>query len=57
MKLNWQTRAVAFLNEKKSIAAEKEMELGLKQMAVMRDKIYDLRSILKDFDASTGQSA
>jgi hypothetical protein len=25
--------------------------------AVMRDKIYDLRSILKDFDASTGQSA
>ena len=25
--------------------------------AVMRDKIYDLRSILKDFDASTCKSA
>ena len=29
------------------------MELGLKQMAMMRDKIRDLGSILKDCDAST----
>jgi hypothetical protein len=41
------------LDEKKSIAAEKGMELGLKQMAMMRDKIRDLGSILKDCDAST----
>jgi hypothetical protein len=47
------SKAVALLDEKKSIAAEKGMELGLKQMAALRDKIRVLRSILKDFDAST----
>jgi hypothetical protein len=48
------SKAVALLDEKKkSIAAEKGMELGLKQMAALKDKIRDLRSILKDFDVST----
>jgi hypothetical protein len=43
------SNAVALLDEKKSIAAEKGREQGMKQMTVLKDKIRDLRSILKDF--------
>ena len=45
-------KAIASLDEKKSIAAEKGKELGMKQMAVLKVKIKDLTTILKDFEAS-----
>ena len=45
-------KAIASLDEKKSIAAEKGKELGMKQMAVLKVKIRDLTTILKDFEAS-----
>ena len=44
------SKAVALLDEKKSIAAEKGKELGTKQMSVLKKKISHLKSILKDFD-------
>jgi hypothetical protein len=43
------SRAVTALEEKKSIAAEQGKEMGMKQMAVLKDKIRGLESILKDF--------
>ena len=46
------SKAKTLLEEKKCIAAEKGKELGMKQMTVLKDKIRDLTSILKEFEAS-----
>ena len=45
------SKATALLDENKSVAAEKGRELGMKRMSVLKDKIRDLKSILKDFDS------
>ena len=50
------TKATALFDEHKSVAKEKGRELGIKQMSAMKDKIRDLKSILKDFDSDTNSS-
>ena len=49
-------KATKILEEKKSIAAEKGKEARQKQMAMLREKIKDLKSILKKFgNAESGE--
>lgn len=47
----------ALLEEKKSIAAEKGKEAGLKQMEMLRGKIDDLKSIMKKYASGATEEA
>ncbi|KAL7458359.1 hypothetical protein ACHAWC_009930 [Mediolabrus comicus] len=49
-------QVTALLEEKRSIAAEKGKEMGLKRMDALREKIADLQSIVKELGSVSGDS-
>ena len=49
-------QVTVLLEEKKSIAAEKGKEMGLKRMDTLREKIANLQSIVKEFGSVSGDS-
>ncbi|KAL3778935.1 hypothetical protein HJC23_012393 [Cyclotella cryptica] len=50
------SKATALLDDKKSIAAERDRELGKKQISLVKDKISDLKSILNDLSIAKTES-